>query len=103
MARRWAITLCALAAGMLASCAHALGAAAWFGYGNESDRDQPGHWIAALRQGGIGLPDRVYYLDPSMPWLEEYRGHVAALSGLLGIEVDSGAVLAVETALARAM
>lgn len=64
--------------------------------------------IAYAGQGGIGLPDRDYYLRDdakSKKLRKQYRAHVARMLGLLG-DTDAGhaadAVMALETRLARA-
>ena len=64
--------------------------------------------IAELDQGGLGLPERDYYLRTdadSRKLLAEYRAHVAkllALSGDGNAQADARLVLALETAFARA-
>ena len=64
--------------------------------------------IAYAGQGGLGLPDRDYYLRAdakSRHLLAQYRAHVARMLGLLGdtnAEQESGWVLALETRLAKA-
>ncbi len=61
-----------------------------------------------LRQGGLGLPDRDYYLaDGFAKQREEYRRHITAMMKLTGeaasdAESMADAVLAVETELAKA-
>jgi endothelin-converting enzyme/putative endopeptidase len=83
---------------------HAVGADALFGFGSTRNLADPGKRIAYVDQGGLGLPDRSYYLDASMPWLAEYREHIAKLSALRGL-TDAAlpdAVVAIETRLASA-
>jgi putative endopeptidase len=66
--------------------------------------------IAFLFQGGLGMPDRDYYVsdDPTkQALLEEYERHVARMFGLLGESEEVAAahaaeVLAFETELAKA-
>ena len=64
--------------------------------------------IAYVGQGGLGLPDRDYYLRTdakSRHLREQYRAHVAHMLGLLGetnAEQESGWVMALETRLAQA-
>jgi endothelin-converting enzyme/putative endopeptidase len=66
--------------------------------------------IAHLFQGGLGLPDRDYYLkddDRSVDLRKEYEAHVAAMLGLLGEDealarTHAAAILALETDLAKA-
>ena len=63
--------------------------------------------VAFLVQGGLGLPDREYYLsaDPATQALRtRYRAYVVRMMGLAGIEraeQRADAVLALETAIAR--
>ena len=57
-------------------------------------------------QGGIGLPDREYYLrndEESMGIQEAYRNHIATMAELTGISIDENAVYALEYALAESM
>ena len=80
-----------------------------FGLGSEQDRKNSEEVIAGLRQGGLGLPDRDYYLngDPrSKEIRDKYAAHVAAMLTLLGDDAalataEAGTVLALETELAR--
>jgi predicted metalloendopeptidase len=57
------------------------------------DLDNPARYVPFLVQGGLGMPDRDYYLDAS-PRMTELRGkyvaHIAAVFGLAGI-ADGGA------------
>ena len=51
-----------------------------FGFGSEQDRKNSDEVIASLRQGGLGLPDRDYYLKDdarSKQIREKYAAHVA--------------------------
>ena len=53
-----------------------------FGLGSEQDRKNSEEVIAGLRQGGLGLPDRDYYLNDdarSKEIREKYAAHVAAM------------------------
>ncbi len=80
-----------------------------FGFGSEQDRKNSDEVIASLRQGGLGLPDRDYYLkdDPRSTQLrEKYAAHVAAMLGLLGddaarAQAEAATVMALETELAK--
>jgi predicted metalloendopeptidase len=74
----------------------------------DGDAQQPTHDILYLYQGGLGLPDRDYYLKDD-PKLKEYREkYVAFLTTILGLAGDSAAatsaadVFVLETRLARA-
>jgi len=65
--------------------------------------------IAFFSQGGLGMPDRDYYVsqdEKKQQLLVEYEGHVARMFGLLGEDKKTAAghardVLAFETELAR--
>ena len=67
----------------------------------------PAHNTPYLLQGGLGMPDRAYYLDdkPSMQTLrEKYQAHIAAtfkLAGLGDAEARAARVFALETKIAR--
>ncbi|MFQ5878001.1 MAG: M13 family metallopeptidase [Acidobacteriota bacterium] len=81
-----------------------------FGFESEQDFKDATSQIAAVDQGGLGLPDRDYYLkedDRSRETRDKYREHVRAMFALLGERPEraaeqAGAVMEVETALARA-
>jgi putative endopeptidase len=68
----------------------------------------PGEQLPYLMQGGLGLPEREYYLsaDPKMAELKtKYRAYVAQLLGFAGHADAQGAanrVLALETKIAQA-
>ncbi len=52
------------------------------------DLDEPEHYSPFLLQGGLGMPDRDYYLDPAAPMAairDKYQAHIAALLTLAGI------------------
>ena len=72
------------------------------------DLDDPAHYSPFLLQGGLGMPDRSYYVDTSSAMGEirsQYQGHVAAMLGLAGIP-DSAkkaeAIVGLETKIAQA-
>ncbi|HYN83718.1 MAG TPA: M13 family metallopeptidase [Pyrinomonadaceae bacterium] len=79
-----------------------------FLYYRDADVENPGRRIAALRQGGLALPNRSYYLRDdaeSAKLREQYRAHVERVFRLLGdseadAKTNASAVLKVETALA---
>ena len=57
-------------------------------------------------QGGLGLPDRDYYLrddEESVKLQEAYREHIETMAELTGSELDAAAIYALEYALAEAM
>jgi putative endopeptidase len=88
---------------------HALGIWPLFDVAPTQDPADATRWIAALDQGGLGLPDRDYYLkeDADAQKLRDfYRGHVErmlALAGLPAGRAKEGAasVLRIETELAK--
>lgn len=79
-----------------------------FGTGVSQDAKNPDTYIVSLRQAGLGLPDRDYYLSPD-PKLAEakaaYVQHIARMLTLAG-EPDAAAraqaLVDFETAIARA-
>lgn len=81
-----------------------------FGLGVVPDFKDPGTNIAFMIQGGLGMPDRDYYVsdDPDKKrLLAAYRDHLERMFGLLGDDAETaagnaGRVLEFETALARA-
>ncbi len=80
-----------------------------FGFGSEQDRKNSDEVIASLRQGGLGLPDRDYYLNEdarSKQIREKYADHMARMFELLGdgaaqAKAEAATVLALETDLAK--
>jgi putative endopeptidase len=81
-----------------------------FGLSVSQDEKQSTRYAVHLRQGGLGLPERNYYVgttEDSKRVREQYRQHVAKMLALLGDSADSaasgaGAVLEIETKLAEA-
>ncbi len=81
-----------------------------FGAGSDQDRKDSSRVILYISAGGLGLPDRDYYLkddDRSKEIRERYRAHLRTMFGLLGDTPAPAAaheetVLSLETALARA-
>jgi putative endopeptidase len=88
---------------------HAAGIWPIFDVSPQQDPDDASRWIAALDQGGLGLPDRDYYTkdDADTQKLRTfYLGHVErmlALTGLPAAAAKQGAadVLSIETELAK--
>lgn len=78
-----------------------------FGLWVDQDFNQPTRNSAALLQGGLMLPDRSYYLDPSPRMAEirtAYRIHVArmlTLAGVPGAAEKADSILALEMRIAR--
>jgi putative endopeptidase len=89
---------------------HANGTRAFFAFRSTEDNADATKVIAEVDQGGLGLPDRDYYLrtDAASAELRKaYRGHVANMLELLGegstaADTHADLVLAIETELARA-
>jgi predicted metalloendopeptidase len=66
-----------------------------FGLWVAQDLDDPSHYSAFLLQGGLGLPDREYYLDDSTSMREiraKYRAHIAATFRLARRPIDEHAI-----------
>jgi putative endopeptidase len=72
------------------------------------DLDDPAHYSPFLLQGGLGMPDRSYYVDSSAAMAtirEKYQRHVAAMLGLAKVpdaEAKAAAIVRLETAIAKA-
>ena len=77
-----------------------------FGFWVTQDFNRPTRYSAALLQGGLEMPDRSYYLDPSPKMAEvrtAYRAHVArmlTLAGVAGAEAKADSIVALETKIA---
>jgi len=80
-----------------------------FGFGAQQDAKNSTSVIAGVRQGGLSLPDRDYYLNPEKRYSDiraNYTDHVVRMFQLIGESAsdagtDAQRVLAIETALAR--
>jgi endothelin-converting enzyme/putative endopeptidase len=89
---------------------HGEGVPALFSYGSLPDFKDSTLYIAAVDQGGLGLPDRDYYLKDDERFVkirQQYAPHVRKMFELLGDSPDLAAreaqtVLEIETALAKA-
>jgi putative endopeptidase len=87
-----------------------IGVDAMFGIGEMQDFKDSTKVIGTAGQGGIGLPDRDYYLeqDPKLKQIRaEYRAHLARTFQLLGdgkvqAAREADTVMAIETGLAKA-
>jgi len=85
-------------------------AGGFFVVGSGQDARDSTKVIAQLFQGGLGLPDREFYLETDPKSVEvrtKYGAHVQRILELLGhtperAKAESGAVLQIETALAQA-
>jgi predicted metalloendopeptidase len=79
-----------------------------FGLWVAQDLDDPGRYSPFLLQGGLGMPDRSYYLDSATAMATirgEYRKHVEAMLRLAGIHnpaASADAIVALETRIAKA-
>ena len=88
---------------------HLMGVNAMFRFGSDPDLKDSMHMIADLDQGGLGLPDRDYYLkdDPkSIELRKQYLAHVQKMLELSGepaakASTDAQAVMHFETELAK--
>ena len=88
---------------------HSQGVSALFPFGAQQDAKNSTSVIAGVRQGGLSLPDRDYYLNPDKRYVDiraNYTDHVTRMLQLLGenaaqSSADAQRVLAIETALAR--
>ena len=79
----------------------------YFGLWVAQDLDDPSRYSPFLLQGGLGMPDRDYYLDPS-PSMEKirgrYRAHIAALLSLARLpepQARAARIFALEARIAR--
>jgi endothelin-converting enzyme/putative endopeptidase len=87
-----------------------LGAAPFFEFYSEQDAKDSTQMIAALDQGGLGLPDRDYYTktdEKSVELRAQYVAHIERTFRLLGYESEAAkraaaVTMAIETALAEA-
>jgi putative endopeptidase len=88
----------------------AAGIEALFNFAVEQDEKQSNRYVTRLDQGGLGLPDRDYYIGASQDSKRVrklYRQHVEKMLALLGDAPDAAsagadAVMRIETRLAKA-
>lgn len=86
---------------------HERGIGGFFGDSVSPDAKKSGVYAFHLSQGGLGLPDRDYYLkDDFAKQREDYRAHITKMFTLLGEEAteavkDAALILDIETALAK--
>ena len=81
-----------------------------FGFGNMQDFENSAEMIGAVQQGGLGLPDRDYYLkdDPKFKQIRSaYINYITKMLELLGdtpaqAAAEASVVMRIETALAQA-
>lgn len=98
--------------GLQAEVAHlqSLGVNVMFRFGSTQDAKDSTQVIGEADQGGLGLPDRDYYLKndaKSKSTREAYLKHVAKMFELLGdapatAQAEAGTVMRIETVLAKA-
>ena len=80
-----------------------------FRFGSQQDDKDATRQIASASQGGLGLPDRSYYLEDDAHTLQirqAYIAHVTAMFQLIGdtpeaAQKEAANVMTIETALAR--
>jgi len=85
-------------------------AAALLGYGSQQDFDDASKVVAGIDQGGLGLPNRDFYLkddEKSKEILGKYEAHVSKMLALAGESAqqaagDAKTIIAMETAMAKA-
>jgi endothelin-converting enzyme/putative endopeptidase len=86
------------------------GVDAFFGYGEQQDFKDASKQIAFIQQGGLGMPEKDYYLrtgDKDVKLRAEYVAHVAKMLTLAGTpsaqaDKDAQNIMTMETALAKA-
>jgi putative endopeptidase len=89
---------------------HLAGVNAGFGFRVAQDARNSTRYIGIFNQGGLGLPDRDYYLKEdakSKDLREAYRAHVAKVLALVGdapetAKAEADVVMGIETKLAQA-
>lgn len=89
---------------------HDIGVNAFFRFGTQTDLTEATKTIAAIDQGGLGLPDRDYYLkddERSRDLRVKYEAHITHMFTLAeespaDAAADAKAAMAIETALAKA-
>ncbi|MEP6917421.1 MAG: M13 family metallopeptidase, partial [Acidobacteriota bacterium] len=88
---------------------HSKGTNVFFSFGSSPDFKDAAAVIAVVDQGGLGLPDRDYYLEDdanSQKLRQEYVAHVGRMLQLAGdpaaqADAEAQAVMRIETALAK--
>jgi putative endopeptidase len=82
----------------------------FFGFGEQQDFNDASKQIATISQGGLGLPEKDYYLRTGAKDVElrqQYQDHIAKMLTLAGstpeqAKTDAAAIVAFETELAKA-
>jgi len=86
-----------------------MGVNVFFGYGEQQDFKDATKQIAVVAQGGLGLPEKDYYLRTGAKDIEirqQYEAHIAKMLTLAGEDAakakkEAAGILAFETALAK--
>jgi putative endopeptidase len=79
-----------------------------FGLWVAQDLDDPTHYSPFLLQGGLGMPDRSYYVDSSAGMAsirakyQEQVGAMLTLAGVTGAEAKAASIVQLETRMANA-
>ena len=87
---------------------HSDGISVFFRFGAGPDADNSTVNLANIAQGGLGLPDKSYYLQPKDEEMrKKYVSHISRMLQLIGeasadADKDAKAVMELETALAKA-
>jgi endothelin-converting enzyme/putative endopeptidase len=87
---------------------HAVGVSAFFNFDSQQDQKDSSQVIAVVGQGGLGMPDRDFYLDAKKADVKaQYQAYAEKIFGLLGdkdadAKAHAATVLDVETKLANA-
>ena len=75
-----------------------------FGFGAEADFKNSAMTMAYAAQGGLGLPDKEYYLKPeNKEKLAAYEAHIAKVLELSGVAAADAAKQALSAALAESL
>ena len=78
----------------------------FFDFDVETDAKAPTRYVAHIGQGGLGLPDRDYYLQPSFAEKKQkYQAYVAQMLSMIGwpdAEANAKAIVDVESRIAEA-
>ena len=86
---------------------HRQGTSGFFNFGEEQDAKDSTQVIGGADQGGLGLPDRDYYLKDDAKMVQirgQYRDHIAKMFSFLTKETrtdNQDVVIAIETLLAK--
>ena len=87
--------------------AHINGVGAAFGWGAAADAKDSEHYVLYLGQGGLGMPNRDYYLQTNFAKVRlAYEAHIVRMLQLLGdspsaARLQAGLILDLETDLAK--